>query len=218
VENTFYAAGSAEPPLVRIYPTSCTPFSTAATTLIVDDLTDSSNNVLGCAGRPWGGKFTLRTGYPPGSTYAAYGQVDLHQLGAGYLGHSWFSHAYHFETSSDRDHHQVIGTWTPDITNADVYDILVHLTSHGSTLFTASYIIKGNGPNGGEQECDINQNLSDGNDKWAYLGKYAMYAGGRVQLSNNAPGGDGTVDVGYDAMAFVPWAAAQGEHFCGENF
>jgi hypothetical protein len=215
-EKLTYGAGSGEPNLIRVYPKSCSPFGTFPITQVVDDLADSANNILGCPAQPWAGKFTIRTGSPPGSAYAEYGQVDLHQLGAGYLGHSWFTHAY--SAGGDEEQLQkVVGTWTPNISDEHPYEILVHLTSHGSNYSQAEYIIKPNGPVYVEFPCTINQNISNGQDKWVYLGYYDLYPGARVQLSNIVSNADGSVDVGYDAMAFnlvnsVP------AHSCGDAY
>jgi hypothetical protein len=60
---------------------------------MVDDLDSPSNNALGCAGGTSNGKFTIRGGSPSGGG-GEYPQIDLHQLGAGYQGHMWFTHVY----------------------------------------------------------------------------------------------------------------------------
>lgn len=81
---------------------------------IVDDLIDSANNLLGSAGQPHGGKFTLRAGDPSGRQFAPHAQIDLHQLGAGYLGHSWFTHVYGDQVLgtgyNTRQFHKTVGT------------------------------------------------------------------------------------------------------------
>jgi hypothetical protein len=211
-----YDTGAAEPSLIRVYPKSCSPFGTFPLVQVVDDLADSANNVLGCAGQPWAGKFTIRTGSPPGSPHAEYGQVDLHQLGAGYLGHSWFTHAY--SAGGDEEQLQkLVGTWTPNLSEPRAYEILVHLTSHGSNYGRAEYIIKSGGPAAEEYPCPINQDVSAGQDKWVYLGFYHLYPGARVQLSNIVPSADGTIDVGYDAMAFNPVNSVPA-HSCGDLY
>jgi hypothetical protein len=213
-ERLTYSAGSAEPQLIRVYPTRCSPFGDPVFTQVVDDLADSADNVLGCTGQLWGGKFTLRTGFPSGSTYAAYGQIDLHQLGAGYLGHSWFTHTY--DGSYDEHYHEVVGTWTPNISQTNPTEVLAHLTSHGSNA-SATYVIKPNDGTGVEFPCTINQDISSGLDKWVYLGAYVLAPGAKVQLSNMVPGADGSVDIGYDAMAFKALPSAP-YHSCGQVY
>jgi hypothetical protein len=230
-ENRAYPAGSSEPAVIRTYPTSCTPLAIPHT-LIVDDLANSGDNVLGCAAQPWGGKFTIRAGNPPGSpVFAPYGQVDLHQLGAGYLGHAMFTYAHSGGTLAgsppQQNLHQVIGTWTPSITqftetnggepgSAGIYQVMVHLPSHGARALKAKYIIK-NGL-GNETTCEINQSVSDWKDTWVYLGAYALHPGASVQLNNMV---DADVEVGkaiaYDAMAFTKIPNNAQTRICGER-
>jgi hypothetical protein len=223
-ENLSYAAGAPEPPLIRRYPAACTPFPARAGLLVVDDLTDSSNNLL-CAGQPWGGKFTLRLGNPTGTTFSDYTQVDVHQM-PGYLGHAWFTHAYDPNTvvntvtrQTADNYHRVIGTWTPNLTdtNGGTYEVVAHLPSHGANITYANYVIKTNDSGNRIYECAINQQyVTDWHDKWVYLGTYQLFPGARVQLSNMVTGQDGTVDVGYDAIAFAP--ISSGGHGCQDLY
>ncbi|MDW5328524.1 hypothetical protein [Plantactinospora sp. KLBMP9567] len=211
-----YHAGDPEPAVIIQYPRRCTPFASSPT-LIVDDLGDSSRNLLGCAGQQWGGKFTLRPGFRSGTVNTEYGQVDLHQLGAGYLGHAWFSHAYDGEDAQGQPTdwartHQVVGTWTPYLLTTGTYDVVAHLPSHGANIPNATYVIK---PVPGEPEniqtCVIDQDaVTRGVDRWVHLGQYTFAPGGRVQLSNMIENTYGTVDVAWDAMAFIPASAGHG--------
>ncbi|MCX5066995.1 hypothetical protein OOJ91_14180 [Micromonospora lupini] len=206
-EKLVYAVGSAEPAVKAVYPKRCTPFS-ASGALVVDDLRDSSINTLGCAGQSWGGKFTLRLGSPAGDLMGFHADIDVHQIGAGYLGHMWFTH------SVDPDFaplHQVVGTWTPDIRSGiKSWDIVVHLPSHGANETAAEYIIKpGIGiygdPRDTEKTCTVNQDAKTlGVDRWVSLGRYTLGPRARVQLSNKIEGATGDVDIAWDAMAFVP--------------
>jgi hypothetical protein len=205
-----------EPPLVRVYPTDCETFTgsgdlnrdTSRATTVVYDLNDTSQYALGCAVQPSGGTFTLGLGSPPGSDPAKYyAQIDLHQLGAGYDGHLWFTHVY---PPASATKHQVIGTWTPTLASSGRYDVVAHLPSHGGAYGSAAYAI-------GAASCVISQDTA-GADEWVYLGNYALAPGASVQLSNIGPAGaDGTVDIAYDAMAFVPTVGSGGSH-CGDPY
>jgi hypothetical protein len=218
-ENLVYAVGSAEPPIIRAYPTACTPFPAGPGVLVVDDLTNSADNLL-CPGQPWGGKFTLRIGYPSGYLWSDYAEVDLHQI-SGYLGHAWFTHSYaptitYPQGGLARNYHQVVGTWTPNITQAGTYEIVAHLPSHGAHVANANYLIQPNRADGLKWECAINQQAhTNWEDHWVHLGTYFLNPGARVQLDNMS-GGGGTVDVGYDAIAFVP--RSTGGHACGDPY
>ncbi len=206
-EKLVYAVGSAEPAVKAVYPKRCTPFS-ASGALVVDDLKDSSINPLGCAGQSWGGKFTLRLGAPAGDGNSFYADIDVHQLGAGYLGHMWFTHSV---DDSDAPLHQVVGTWTPNIRSGiKSWDIVVHLPSHGANETAAEYLIQPgigiyNDPRDQERTCVVNQDsATQGADRWVSLGRHTLGPRARVQLSNRITGANGEVDIAWDAMAFVP--------------
>jgi hypothetical protein len=215
-----YVGDTTEPALQRIYPTDCETFTGSADpnrdpnqpATVVYDLNDTSQYALGCAVQPSGGTFALGLGYPAGSDPAMYyAQIDLHQLGAGYNGHIWFTHVY--PPSSPK--HQVVGEWTPSLGAAGSYDIAVHLPSHGGGYDSARYdVLPGTGV--AAASCAISQD--DGTDEWVYLGNYSLAPGAQVQLSNIGPAdADGTVDIAYDAMAFVPTQHGTGSS-CGDQY
>lgn len=93
-----------------------------------------------------------------------------------------------------------------------------HLPSHGANVTYANYVIKPNDATGRQPECAINQQyVTDWHDRWVHLGAYQLFPGARVQLSNLVEGQDGTVDVGYDAMAFVLTSIGAG-HRCQDPY
>jgi hypothetical protein len=80
----------------------------------------------------------------------------------------------------------------------------------------ANYLIQPNRADGLRWECTINQQAhTNWEDHWVHLGTYFLNPGARVQLDNMS-GGGGTVDVGYDAIAFVP--RSTGGHACGDPY
>jgi hypothetical protein len=234
-ERLSYAAGSSEPALQRIYPRSCADidigrdqYITSGLAPVVYDLNDTSQYALGCATHPTNGKFTLRVGSPANNTTLyPYGQIDLHQVGSGYQGHMWFTHVY---APSAAGKHKVVGTWSPDLegprvpggTPNTLFDIVVHLPSHGGEYDHAQYIVEGDPLTGVQQSCTLDQSTSgifggNGHDEWRYLGHYTLRQGARVMLGNiGVNGDDGSVDVGYDAMAFIPISGAG--HSCNQAF
>ncbi|WP_089018742.1 hypothetical protein [Micromonospora coriariae] len=224
-ERLAYSLSSSEPPLLRVYPTACTPFKADIGTVaaVIDDTNgDSSLNRLGCAPQPRGGKFTLRTGSPFGSYAALHGQVDLHQVGAGYLGHTWFTHSYDGDSGGSEEfkRHRVLGTWTTDLPSDD-YEIVVHLPSHGANEQVDYIISQGDGGAGGSDHqivCSIDQNSANWEDKWVSLGWTWLYPGAKVQLDNIVAGAEGTVDVAYDAIAFVNVPGYANGRDCGDPY
>lgn len=228
----YTTGGNSEPTLIRTYGTSCGLYTAPSgeRMLMIDDMNDPSVNLLGCPGQARGGKFTLEAGYPIGDSYLTtdglgsnvcywsyYGQVDLHQLGAGYLGHMYFTHVYANDASdacgdlnspAQRNVHQVVGTWIPNLTAAGRYQIMVHLPSHGADTYDAKYTIY-TGPvrQDSPATCDVNQE-TNGADEWVSLGTYQLSPGSQVQLSNMVDSSstvpsDGSVDIAFDAMAFI---------------
>jgi hypothetical protein len=225
-ENLTYAPGSPEPAIIRSYVPDCSPLTVSGHTVtVVDDMKNSSLNLLGCAGRPQGGKFTLRLGSPSGDGwysdsppdvfewhfyYSYYGEIDLHQLGAGYLGHTWFTHTYPPPEPingqpNDGNYHKVVASWTPDLptTAPTTYTILAHVPSHGGAAYAHYLISTGAGKPLDEKECDMWQD-TDGLDEWFSLGSYSLTPGVAVQLGNvDDSSADGSEDIAFDAVAFV---------------
>ena len=154
--------------------------------LVVTDLNDPSQNTRGCAwanatANPNGndGKFTIRLGdnislssNPNGALQQnpLTAQIDLHQIGAGFLGHFYFTHTYNgtgvdsaTETliqggdeqpalTEQADgvptdvQHKVVGMWTPDITAADepdfgLWTVYASLPDHGANAPDVTYHI-----------------------------------------------------------------------------
>jgi hypothetical protein len=236
-EHLAYGLGAAEPPIDRIYPRACADidigndqYITSGTAPVVYDLDDTSQYKLGCAVHPQNGKFTLRVGFPAYSPLNyPYGQIDLHQGGAGYQGHMWFTHVYPPSSGSNNALHSVVGTWSPDLDpvfpgspGTTLYDIVVHLPSHGGEYSHAQYLVQGDPLNANTTSCTIDQGTeslpgTNGHDEWKYIGHYTLHQGARVMLGNTgASTDDGSVDIAYDAMAFIPISGAG--HKCGDGF
>ena len=237
-ERLTYGAGETEPAVERIYGRSCAEFNGnldpdkdfTSTTTVVYTLPDPAGQyALGCATQPNGGKFTLRAGVPagdyPGSVYP---QVDLHQLGAGYQGHIWFGHAYQGQ-GLDHDNDPktfLVGSWTPDLPldpgERQRFDILAHLPSHGGEYPAVEYLVQpGANLPYEDVSCEIDQGTGSiatfGSDKWVYIGAYELGRGSQVQMNNHYDGEDGSVDVAWDAMAFVPISDRPG-HTCKDPY
>jgi hypothetical protein len=203
-ENLSYAAGTPEPAMTPQYPPDCNTNTAPKGGVIVDDMADSSLNALGCPAEPRGGKFTIRLGNNSDDS-AVFAPIDLHQLGAGYWGHMWFTHAY----DPSQIQRQVTGMWEPSLPGPGYYLVWVHLPDHGGALASAHYVIDPGPLNGVPQNqptCTISQD-TNGVNVWVDLGTYQLRPGARLLLNNMVRGADGTVDVAYDAAAFTPSTA-----------
>jgi hypothetical protein len=236
-EKLSYALGSGEPAIQPIYPRSCDDieigrdqYITSGVAPVVYDLDDTGRYALGCAVHPSDGKFTLRVGSAPNGPNAPYGQIDLHQVGAGYQGHMWFSHVYPPSGVGlgVNYRHEVVGTWSPDLPPPQSeneppkrYDIVVHLPSHGGEYGSATYVIAGDPLSDSRDDCTIDQSTSgpfgNSDDEWRYLGNYTLKQGAQVMLNNVGDATEnGSTDIAFDAMAFIP-IAGKG-HKCGDGF
>ncbi|MFE6038945.1 hypothetical protein [Streptomyces sp. NPDC056452] len=196
------------------YPPRCST-GLPSNALIVDDLPDGTtpagSNTRGCGAAKSDGTFALT--YQPsdiidsetGQTITTYpGKIDTHQIGAGYGNHFWFAHTRSAESfPPPGDRMKATGTWklgqqiTAYSGQAKVY---AHIPDHGAQTSKAEYHIK---HAAGETVKAIDQSANQSN-KWVDLGAY-FFGGMTAEVSlDNFNGGDGTKDIAWDAIAFVP--------------
>ncbi|WP_158710395.1 hypothetical protein [Streptomyces sp. NRRL F-5126] len=232
-ENLVYSLGSSEPPLKRQY--TAGPCNNAPAGLLIDDLPDPSANTQNCTeSQTTGGKFNLQLGdnftHDRGDgTWRATGDIapiDLHQLGAGYDGHAWFTHGYAGGAGSRTNlWHKVTATWTPNPSAMPVegsgghlYDIYVHLPNHGAQAIVPYTVNVGMNHLGvaATRTCSVNQaKASNGKDVWVELGTVRMFQGGNLQADNSSRSDyTGDQDVAYDAVVFHGTDTASSNGIC----
>ncbi|MFJ6569704.1 hypothetical protein ACIQNU_19995 [Streptomyces sp. NPDC091292] len=219
-ERLMYELGSGEPPLDRKYPEGpCLKRpNDNYSAIIVDDLAEHENTYdCGDFEAADDGKFSLQLGdnlthYRSNQTFRAtpyIAQIDLHQLGAGYDGHSFFTHSY---PESDF-FHKVTARWemNPKSLHAsnDIgsrFNVWVHLPNHGAEAIVRYSVIPGRNDSGfTTHTCRLNQKTrSNGQDTWVELGTMQFWKGGRVEADNLHDAGTGDANVNFDAVAFVP--------------
>ncbi|MEV5952500.1 Tat pathway signal protein [Streptomyces sp. NPDC051987] len=147
------------------------------------------------------------TFYPdPAATGPGLGQydakADLHQIGGGYNGHFWFTHARDTDhLGGDGGRMTILGDWKLNSaisgSQAKVY---VHIPDTGAQVSNAAYKIIT--PFGAVTKT-INQNSQ--NNNWVSLGAYNFKdQAPEVQLTNSTSDGAADKDVAYDAVAFIP--------------
>ncbi|WP_309140286.1 hypothetical protein [Streptomyces sp. PKU-EA00015] len=196
------------------YPPRCSS-GLPAGALIVDDLPNGTvpagSDSRGCGAAKSNGTFTFT--YQPwdlvdadtGQTVTTYpGKMDTHQIGAAYGNHFWFTHTRSPESyPPPGDRMKVTGTWKlgQQITDysgqAKVY---AHIPDHGAQTTKAEYRIKhAHGTTVKAVPQDANQS-----NRWVDLGAY-RFNGTLPEVSlDNFNGGNGTKDIAWDAVAFVP--------------
>jgi hypothetical protein len=169
---------------------------------IIDDITTTVPlGAEGCTPTfTRGGSFALNfaSHTQPDGDVVNPGKVDLHQIGAGFGGHFWFSHTY---KSSEEPTYRTTGTWTINPTNAWTR-VWAHMPDHGAHTRQAKYVIRL--PNGNTEQRIIPTRWEA--NTWVNLGVFDFTGSGtpKVELSNFTLDGTGVQDVAWDALAFQP--------------
>ncbi|MFF0459167.1 hypothetical protein [Streptomyces mexicanus] len=220
-EKLNYSLGSAEPELKSKYDHGpCIDHPSVYTdAIIVDDLGEHENT-YGCTDFEYAadGKFTLQAGdniatLRDDGTFRAtpyLAPIDLHQLGAGYDHHVYFTHSY-----PDTDYyHKITGRWQVNpakLPSGDQpgqrYKVFLHLPSHGAEAIVRYNFIPGDNTIGAKPDyCRVNQaTRSAGKETWFEMGTFTFWKGGRIEADNLHDAGTGDDNVVFDAIAFVPF-------------
>ncbi|MEU7056895.1 SGNH/GDSL hydrolase family protein [Streptomyces sp. NPDC046197] len=177
------------------YPPECSA-NVPSGTYIVEDL-DNGVVPAGSDGRSCGsvssaGSFNLAFG-------SASAKIDLHQIGAGYGNHFWFSHTNKSGTS-DAARLQTTGTWTLNKSDRGWMRVWVHLPDHGAHTRQAMYKV------GGTDSWSPNRALPQRvqSNLWVPIGVFNFTGTPTVSLSNVTEDGKGTEDVAWDSVGFQP--------------
>ncbi|GAB2938695.1 golvesin C-terminal-like domain-containing protein [Streptomyces sundarbansensis] len=195
-------------PNPAVYPPRCSA-GLPASTLVVDDVAHGVT--------PTGSSTATSTGPParscgavssPSGTFSfdfphPSGRMDLHQIGAGYENHFWFSHTYRqYGTETPRT--KVTGTWTLNTGNRGWMRIWAHLPDHGAHTRQARYLVSGTDSTS-PLRTKPQRVMSN---KWVSLGVFRFTGTPQVSLSNITDDGNGSEDVAWDAVGFEPLGAA----------
>ncbi|MFJ8041583.1 hypothetical protein ACIRBX_13885 [Kitasatospora sp. NPDC096147] len=193
------ADGTAYPPNCSLTASASGYNSLPAGSLVVDDVPDGTPSVRPNCGRPWtnAGRFTMDFSPDANGTYAS--KIDLHQLGAGFGGHFYFTHTR--ERDARGGIHEMTGTWSLNQARKGWTRILVHLPDHGAQTQQAKYEID-TGSGLFLKDRYVNQvRLANG---WVSLGVFEVDGVPRVRLGSVTADGTGDEDVAWDAVAFTP--------------
>lgn len=193
---------TAEPAVADPLPPVC-QHQLPAGTVVVDDTPDGKN-LVGCNGFPSGGSFTWRPG--------PLGQIDLHQLGAGFRGRLLFTH---LEAPADAAWGGT-AEWRPDI-DYDVYEVRVFVPDIAAVGALTYTVADGRGRQVGNA-VTVDQRRY-GNE-WVSIGRYYLGPGAVVRTTSVTAAGDGATDAAFDAVAFTPvpsYAALGDSYSSGEG-
>lgn len=188
----------------RSYPPNCSTGATNRTNSapigawIVDDVPGGTTSIRPCSRSVSDGTFTWNMNRADDGTFPP--KRDIHQIGAGWQSHFFFSHTRTGEPGGAGQVLRAEGTWTLNRSYSGWMRIAVHLPDHGAHTQQARYQIH---LGGGRYETRyINQRRMANN--WVSLGAYRVDGIPSVMLSNESRDGDGTQDVAWDAVAFQP--------------
>ncbi len=190
-----FDTGYAEQPDGSAYPPRCSA-GLPAGSLVVDDIpagtTPSGSANRDCGPSESAGTFTFDFASPSG-------RIDLHQIGAGYDNHFWFSHT-HQQRGTEPPRVKVTGTWALRGDHRGWMRVWVHLPDHGAHTRQALYSVMGTDSTSPHRSKP--QRVMT--NKWVSLGAFNFTDAPRVSLSNVTRDGNGTEDVAWDAVAFQP--------------
>ncbi|MEU5343583.1 MULTISPECIES: SGNH/GDSL hydrolase family protein [unclassified Streptomyces] len=185
------------------YPPRCSS-GLPAGTLVVDDIkqgtTPAGQPGHTCGASTSAGKFEFNFTNSNG-TYP--GKIDLHQIGAGYGDHFWFTHTRQ-AASTDGTRLKTTGTWTLERDLNEWVRIMVHVPDHGAHTQQARYDID-TGSGQVSRHRTIGQKHKA--NSWVSLGVYKVNGKPRVELTSQTLDGTGDEDVAWDAVAFQPIGA-----------
>ncbi|MDC0770301.1 SGNH/GDSL hydrolase family protein [Streptomyces sp. HD] len=179
------------------YPPQCSA-DVPSGTYIVEDLangiTPAGSSSRSCSSVSSAGSFNFDFG-------SASARIDLHQIGAGYGNHFWFSHT-NKQGTTDASRLQTTGTWTLNKSDRGWMRVWVQLPDHGAHTRQAVYRV------GGTDSTGPNRALPQrvGANKWVPIGVFNFTGTPTVSLSNVTQDGKGTEDVAWDAVGFQPLA------------
>lgn len=179
------------------YPPRCTLDGLPSNAMIIDDVPDGTPSVRPNCGRPWSNEGTFQFTFKPDGNGNYPGKIDIHQIGGGFGGHFWFGHT---RTAADEGGKlEVNASWKLNRPHTGPMAIMVALPDHGAHTNLAEYVVK---TARGDRTRIVRQ-PGNGN-RWVSIGAFMFDGVPEVTLSSVTPDGDGSEDIAFDAMAFIP--------------
>lgn len=196
-----------EEPDGTAYPPACTRSGLPSGALVIDNQpTSVPSGRPGCA-KNWENAgtfdFTFAQDYNGSVPTGLYpSKANLHQLGAGFGGHVYFSHTRGAGDAGDRakaERLEITGAWKLDRRLEQPARVWVHLMDHGGRTEHAEYEVR---TAQGTKTRRLDQNSST--NRWVPLGAFLFDNVPEVRLSNVTTDGTGSDNLVWDAVAFEP--------------
>ncbi|HET6534100.1 MAG TPA: SGNH/GDSL hydrolase family protein, partial [Actinoplanes sp.] len=181
------------------YAPNCSLTGLPAGALVIDDVPDSVPVVRPNCVRSWTSAGTFGLSFAQHTDGLYHSKVDFHQIGGGFGGHFWFTHSRTPSANASRNW-AVTGTWTLNSTLSQWARVLVHMPDHGAHTQQAAYTVHlGNGQSKRRVVLQKTQR-----HQWVSLGTFPFAGRPSVSLNSLTEDGDGSQDIAWDAIAFVP--------------
>lgn len=191
------------------YPPDCSfaPAGAIVVDNVADAVTPAGAHARSCGPVHSSGNFTFSFEEENG-TYP--GKIDLHQIGAGYGNHFWFTHTRKTGSMPKWDNMNVTGTWELGSALNAWGRVLVHLPDHGAHTQQAHYRVYCGTEPVGERYIPTRNRANT----WVNIGVFNLTCGERprVSLSSHTSDGTGEDSMAWDAVAFMP-LPHKPEHF-----
>lgn len=160
---------------------------------IIDDVPNGTPSIRPDCPRTWTNAGTFSLTFPADAQGMYPGKIDTHQIGGGFGGHFWFTHARAGGPIS------FTATWRMSTTRSGPMQVLVALPDHGAHTRQATYVVK---TANGDRKRTVVQPGSG--NRWVSLGAFMFNGYPEVRLSSITSDGTGDEDIAVDAVAFVP--------------
>ncbi|MFI6597622.1 hypothetical protein ACIBHX_15305 [Nonomuraea sp. NPDC050536] len=164
--------------------------------LVIDDV--PSGTYIARCGKSVSSAGTFSFDFDPNhhnpSTYTA--KIDLHQLGGGNGGHTWFAHS-----RTPGDEFAMKGTWTLNRSVNGWARVLIHTPDHAAHSREATYRL-----NDTLKSFRVVPQRTQAN-AWVSLGVFKFAGAPAITLGNETDDGSGLEDLAWDSVAVQPLSA-----------
>jgi hypothetical protein len=179
-------------------PPPCDTSTLPSGTVVVDDVPTGTPEPR-CPANTFTNRGTFSFVFPEDSHGQYEAREDLQQIGGGFDGHYWFSHARQPDNWGDLL--ETTGTWKPTSLPTHLYQVKAYMPYLGSKSKKAVYQIDDG--QGHQYTRQVNQDSVTAG--WLSIGYFEMSTGATVTLNNiTNDGTSGDLDLAYDAVAFEP--------------
>ncbi|MFC4121785.1 GDSL-type esterase/lipase family protein [Nonomuraea zeae] len=183
------------------FPPKCELSGLPAGSLVVDDVPAGLPQMRPCGYGFFTEAGTFTFDFPQDETGHYRAKIDLHQLGAGFNSHFWFTHTTRTATDMTGTM-KITGTWNFNRQVNGWGRVYVHIPDHGAHTQQANYEIDTGAGFDPARHRVIAQRIRS--NTWVPLGAFEFSGMPKVRLSSTTRDGTGDEDIAWDAVAIEP--------------